>query len=533
MFEIAEANRLCQRLLNSSHPKQRDAVEDPSNFVSILCPRGAGKTAAVIFRMLRKMITIPNARCVFIATTREMARTLIWDDLKNIVENLGIGPETNESSFAEVRLTLQLRSNGSMLRLVGADDEREIDKLRGKSYHEVAIDEAASHRAELLERLIERVIGPRLGDTNGCIVLLGTPGHHLEGMFYDVTRPSGTMHRPYAERETAPEALWSSHAWNLLDGAAQVPALARLWQRALEDKAKAGWSDEHPVWRRERLGLWAADDTENIYKFRPYLEDGTAWNIWDPERVGPMRIGKLPPRDGKPVTDWLYAFGADMGSADPFALQVFACSPTDQTKTLYHVFEFESPSNAKMYAKRIAELLFGDDDGSKPWPNHGKPLGVIGAVGWPSGSLADMAHLGEAILEELANVYGFRFDALPRAPGNKASSIELANGDLVDGRIKVLKGSKLAAQLGSLQWERDEYGKVKEKKSQANHAADAFLGARMKLAGLFANDVTPVVPESVLGKRRPRTPDYEYKPASTSPDAFNGGDAFVDAWDAG
>ncbi len=524
MFEANWAEHLCRRLVNSAHPKQRAAVEDPGNFVSIRCPRGAGKTAACIFRMLRKMIRIPKARCVFIATTREAARTLIWDDLKDIVERLGIGPESSHSSFAEVRLTLTLR-NGSMLRLVGADDEREIDKLRGKSYHEVGIDEAASHPARLLERLIERVIGPRLGDTDGCIVLLGTPGHDLNGLFYEATRPSGKLHRPYADRATTAPALWSSHHWNLQDGAPHVPALQRLWERALADKLLKGWSDEHPVWRREFLGEWAADDTENIYKFKAYLgpddprgPEGSPWNLWDPERTGPMRIAKLPTT----YNDWLFGLGADMGAADPFALQAFAASPSDPTRTLYHVYEFESERDAKMYAKRIAEVLFGEDDGAPEWPYLLKPGGLIGAIGWPVGSVADIAALGAAFLEELANVYGYRFEPGPRAANDKLSAIELWNGDMIDGRIKLMKGSKVAHQMSTLQWSIDEYGKVKEKKGDANHAADAALMARPTLSGLFVNSMPPPAAPAVFGRRVVRAPDMIQKPREESPDAFGG-----------
>ncbi len=562
-FDTEWADRLCHRLLMSAFPgKQRDAVEDPGNFVTFLCARGAGKTTAEILRMLRKMIRVPKARCVYIATTRDAARLLVWDELKDVVEKLGIGPETGESSFAESRLTFTLTRNGSTLRLVGADDEREIDKLRGKSYHEVGIDEAASHPQKLLERLIERVISPRLGDTDGCIVLFGTPGHHLQGLFYEATRPGGSvidkatgqpvrpLHRPYADRDN-PEvkpAMWSSHAWNLLDGAEHVPALMKLWKRALEDKAKAGWSDKHPVWCRERLGLWSADDTENMYKYHPHLPaddergpEGSPWNEWNPERIGPLRLAKLP----EAFKDWLYAFGADMGSADPFALNVLAGSPTDPTRTLYHVFEFESQPDAKMYGKRIAELLFGPDtrkdgDSILSWPNHLKPQGVIGAVGWPAGAMADMSHLGESILEEVANVYGFRFEAGPRGDGDKISSIELFNGDLVDGRIKVLKGSKLATQLGTLQWAVDEFGKVKIKKGDSNHSSDAALMARNKLTPvLMSYGAPPPAPTTpiVAGRIARSAPDVDGARTSAAASSFafddDAGDSLGSGFDDG
>lgn len=525
-FDPCEADRLCRRLLNSAHPKQRSAVEDDGYYVTFLCSRGAGKTAAEILRMLRKMIRIPKARCVYVATTRDTARELIWDDLKDIVERLGLGPDTGESRFNETRMSLTLTRNGSYLRLYGADDNAEIDKLRGKSFHEVGIDEAASHPPKILKDLIERVVGPRLGDKKGCIALFGTPGHILSGLFYDATRDDSPDHCPYAERnnpefaERKRTALWSSHAWNLEDGAPHVPAIAALWQRALEDKEKYRWSDEHPVWRRERKGLWAADDTTNIYRYSSARDD------WDPERIGPMRVAKLP---FLPGAAWVFSLGADMGAADPFALQALAAAPQDPTRTLYHVFEFEAQPDAKMYAKRIAELLFGPDDrknGVGVWPNHKKPLGLIGAIGWPVGAIADMSHLGEAILEELANVYGFRFVAGPRNAGDKLAAIELWNGDAIDGRIKILKGSKLAKQLGALQWKVDQHGKVAEDKSQPNHSADAGLMARGPLANIFEQYGAAAPSRSPLGARRQVSSPEDDEPAPRGDgDSFDG---FVD-----
>jgi hypothetical protein len=361
-FDPETADRLVERLRNTLFAEQQAVFDDDGDYISFLVPRGGGKTSAWLMRAIRRCVRTKRARCLFIATTREQARILIWDDLKDVVDKLGLGEETGESSFNESRCTFTLTRTGSTIRLVGADDTHEIDKLRGKSFHEIGIDEGASHGLKLLRDLVERVLSPRLGNTDGVICLFGTPGHMLQGLFYDVTRPGSPEHRPYVERDNpdVKPALWSSHAWSLEDGAKHVPAIAKLWERALKDKRKKGWSDDHPVWVRERLGRWAADDTENIYRYRPHLEDGSPWNEWDPERVGPLRIAKLP-SDRK---DWIVGFGADMGAADPFALHAFAASPSDPTRALYHIFEFEAAPDAKMYAKRIAELLFGPDTGS-------------------------------------------------------------------------------------------------------------------------------------------------------------------------
>ncbi len=478
-----------------------------SLFITALVGRGGGKTTGDKARKVKRMLLTPRAKCVYVATTRPQAEILMWGPLKDTFESLGfrLGEDV---IFNETKLWCTLVCNGSVLRLVGADDKRETDKLRGQPFHEVTIDEAASFPPKLLEDLLDRVIGPRLGDYNGTLCMIGTPGHVLSGPFYDYTRPGARseagkpLHCPYADRHLPEYAGWtgySSHAWNLRDdimvipdAAERYPSLVGVYKRALLNKENKGWGDDHPVWMREYLGKWAADDTTSMFRYRAHLTgeaatersvpDGTAWNQWDPPRVGPMQIAELPKgADGKERTDWHYAYGFDMGHSDPFAVTVFAFSPSDTTRTLYHVYSFEK---TKMYARPIAQLLLGTDD-TRPTGccSHEKPLGLFGSTGWPVGMVADMTHLGGNVLEELSQVYGIRIE--PAEQKGKFAAVELFNGDLVDGRIKILKGSTLEKQLLELQWQPDEFGRLKEPRGAANHSVDSAIYSRRLIAHLF------------------------------------------------
>lgn len=442
-------------------------------------------------RLVLRMVRNRRAQCVFIATTKEHARELIWEDLKDLLsfENLDI-----DAVFNETRLTVTFTRNGSTLKLTGADDKKEIDKLRGRSFHEVGIDEAASHEQRLLEWLIKRVCGPRMGEYKGSIVLFGSPGHDLRGTFYDATGPGSKLHRPYEKRHE-PEyqnwLSWSSHHWTVADGAPFVEALAKELEEHYIEKASEQWSDDHPVWMREYLGKWAQDDTASMFRYRPQLTgeaarernvpEGTAWNQWNPERFGSHLFARLP----EDRTDWLYAYGFDMGHSDPFAVVVLAFSPSDPTRTIYHVYSFSKP---KMYARPIAQLLLGVDDkrpnGCSP---HEKPTGLFETTGYPIGMVSDMTHLGGSILDELLAVYGVAIG--PAEQKAKFAAVELANGDLLDGRIKILKGSILEDQLSTLQWQPDEFGRLREPKGVANHEVDAFIYARRLIAHMFDSGV--------------------------------------------
>jgi len=476
------------KLRAACHPKQLAAADDPALQVTALCARGAGKTTAAMVRLLTTMMRRRRARTVFIAVTKEHAADIIWEKIKGTVEKAGI-----DAVFSETKKVVTLTKNGSTLKLAGADDRKEIGKLRGIPFDGVVIDEAASHPPKLLEDLVDRVIGPRLGERDGWIMMIGTPGHILQGYFYDATRPGGPMHRPHIERERREWSGWlgwSSHHWNLKDGAPYVPAIAKLWEAALRKKEEKGWSDTHPVWMREYLGLWAADDTDSIFKYRPHLDDGAEWNIWDPERIGPLRVAKLPAdRD-----DWMWALAFDKGFHDQFAVNGFAFSPSDKGKRIFHVFCFEQTS---FYARLLAGLLLGEELSTD------KPSGLFGQLGWPVGIVGDA---DEPFLAELANVYGIRGVAAKRDRNYKFGAIELVNGDLVDGRIRVLKGSKLEEQITQLQWITNEFGELKENKAQANHSTDCLVYGRRLIAHLFE---TGQVDEQREQSRRPKRQEAE------------------------
>jgi hypothetical protein len=494
---VGDAAEISRRILDSCHPKQRAFVEDPARRVCALVGRGGGKTTGARGRLVRCATRTKNARCLYIAVTRGQAEELMWGPLKELLAKLAIPARFNET---KLRCTL---ANGSTIRLVGADKKSEIEKLRGQPFHEVAIDEAASYPGPLLRALLTRIIGPRLGDYGGCLVLYGTPGHILSGPFYEATRPGTELSRPYSERHDPKFKdwiMWSAHSWSLEDGAPYVPALARLLADGKIEKRRQGWSDDNPVWKREYLGLWAADDTVNMYRYRPHLDDGTPWNQWDPPRDA-YGVAVL---DGE---SWEFVYGHDMGHSDPYALEVFAFRIDDPDRCLYHVYEFVREG---MYAREIAKVLLGTDDDGMPL-GADNPGGLIGATGWPSGNVADMDGLGGAVLEELRDVYGVVVKAAEKK--HKHDAIELMNGDLIDGYMKILKGSKLEAQLMALQWTEDDYGGLKEPKGEPNHSADAALYARREARHLYGVADLPTRPLTGAHERRDaRTTDEEPAP---------------------
>lgn len=474
----------------SLHPKQRLFVDDDARRIAALVGARGGKSTGGRARFLKRMLRTPRARCLFVAPTLGQAKRILWEPFKTMLHRLGIPFESNETD-----LVLRMLHNGSTLMLGGAATKADIDRYRGIALHEIGIDECTSFRPGLLGNLIDRVLAPRLGDYRGTLWMISTPGHILRGIFYEATRNGSETGTPFEDQDAPPEGF-STHHWSLQDGAAHVTALANAWAEALETKRRNGWSDDHPVWKREYLGLWAADDTENIFKYRPHDEDGNELNQWDP-KLDEHGVAILPEHlKGKPI---LYSYGVDPGIRDPFALVIFAWSPHDPTKTLYHVYEFAKQG---MYAERIAELFLG--------PGHSldSPKGLVGATGWPAAKTADKQN-NLATFEELANVYGLFFKKAEKR--DKQASQELFNGDLLGGRIKIIKGSAYELQLMTLQYEVDELGGIREDTAARNDLADAGLYARNEAQHLH-------------GTSEPEKEPY-FEPRTTDDDGMGNSDA--------
>lgn len=493
--DTAKWAELAMRVVDDCHPEQRDWALDPARYSVALVGRGGGKTTGGRARLARRMLTTPGAKCFYLAKTRDHAERLMWNPLKELFSRLGFRTGV-DVVYNETKLRCTLPKTGATLQLWGADKPGYVEALRGESYHEVGIDEAAIHSDALLTNLIRSIIGPRL---LGALWLIGTPGRILKGLFYEVSRRGSKLSRPWKERDQFPGWKgWSLHKWSLksaIEATADRPiaTLVELYQIQLDEIATQGLSDENPIKRREYDGEWAADDTINVYRYRIHSE-GELWNQWDPERIPPFGIAKLPEeRD-----DWAHVITMDLGFSDPTTINVLAFSPSDPTRTIYHRLCFEAK---EMYAQPIAHKLVG------PEMNHEDPDGIIGAIGsWPNGMVADSAHqMAQAILAELANVYGINIEPAVKGFKYKIGAIELVNGDLVDGRIKVLKDSKLEEELLDLQWAESKTGEPMERKDQPNHHCDGLIYGRALISRLISAGMVAAEPK--VERDAPPMPD--------------------------
>lgn len=405
-------------LLDGLHEKQLETCLDKSKRIADCWGRRAGKTTGILRRLLKGARDNPkdtsdDAIIPYVAPTKNQAKRLMWGALQYEAERRCL-----PFDFAGTDLIAR-HKNGCEIWIMGADDDRDVQRLRGFSYRAVEIDEAQAIGADF-ESLIDEVLEPALADFQGPLHLSGTPGAACIGYFYRAS--------------TGQLPGWSRHHGTILDnpyfplwrGRADWQQLAGAWlNKYMTDK---GWDEDHPTFKREWQGVWVTDEGGLVYKYVPARNDYT---------------GELP--DGY---HWEYVMGTDFGHDDAFAIVVWAFS-----RDLPDVFEVDTFKKAGLTISDWGNLIRKREQQYKPLEEP-----------------ADTGALGKAIVKEINQRFGTALT--PAEKKDKFGNIELMNSDFRAGRIHVRKGSPLTQTWSILQWDES---KKKEDPRFSNDDADAGL----------------------------------------------------------
>lgn len=404
--------------LTDLHPKQREFVLDPSPEKAALCSRRAGKSHGIAVWLLLGALQAPNEMSVYIALSRNNARMIMEKALRDLERQYNIGLRF----FERDNQLMVGHPNGHLIWLSGCKDSVEIEKFRGMKYKRVAIDEAASF-GPFLRPLIEDVLSPALLDLKGHLCLTGTPGIIPAGVFYEVTE--GGVN---SAEDAMP--LWPTHRWTLLDN----PYLDDAAEWVAEKKRKHKWTDTHPTYQREYLGLWVRDDGALVYPF-------------DHRNI----CGELPAVDefGEKIT-WRYAIGLDVGFAESSAFVVVAYRPG--FPELYVVEAFKKD---KLIPSRFAAEV------EKLMNKYNTREAVIDAGG-----------IGKGYREEMFERWGIFVEKAEKT--RKRAYIEIVRGELISGNVLVhpRKAGQLLDEWARLVWNEDRDAPDDR---FDDHAADAAL----------------------------------------------------------
>lgn len=387
-------------------------INDEARLKALFCTRRAAKSYTGGLYLIREALANPGCNCLFIGLTRQSAHGIIW---KDILRELDRQNKLN-IKFNETLLTATL-PNGSVIWVTGADtDEQEMNKLLGKKYRLVVLDEASMFTVNV-HQLVYGILKPATADNRGTICLLGTSSNITRGLFYDIT--------------SCKEPGWSLHEWTAYDN----PHVAEQWKEEIDDiKTNRPLFMQTALFRQWYLNEWVIDEDAKVYKFNP--ERNLALN--------------LPVYD----TSYHYVLGIDLGhSPDPSAFVVSAYH--DESNILYIV---HTEKKLRMDVTDVADKIKELDR------KYNFDVKVI------DGS-------NKMAVEEL-NIR-HKVNVIPADKMGKEHFINLMNSEFIQGRIKLLPQTKeLADELSTLVWVTDN-GKIKEPRKEhpglPNHLTDAAL----------------------------------------------------------
>lgn len=441
-------------------PRQVELEADQSPRISVRSARRSGKSTAVIYITTIRCLEQAGARWIVICLTRTSAALRdYWTTLQVLNDSFELGIRFNK---LELSATFK---NGASVRFVGADNLAEIEKLRGSQYDGVIIDECKSFDAAVFEELVQDVLEPALMDRAGVLYVIGTPGDFLDGPFYLATSetpiqykaPDGSTrvwNRPQGGDDTLP-FYWSLHQWTLKDNTTvfrnkRTGEAYTLWDKALEVKARRGWTDDNETWRREYLGHWVASNNKFVYRYASYKHDHTF------SGAGPFGL------PGTAKEPWHRVVGIDLGTRDGTAFVVWAYSDThpglyelySEKRTAESGQKFPVSAVADWY--RDVEELYG-------------PFEV---------SVCDFAGLATMVMDTLADDHGVYLE--PAEKKQKNDFIVLFNTDLDNELIHYQPESQLALETSKNRWNTRKLtanGKRVEDDATPNDLCDAALYA--------------------------------------------------------
>lgn len=393
-------------------PEQLKFIEDPRRLKALFCTRRAAKSYTAGLYMIEMCLKNPGVNCLFIGLTRQSAHDIVVKDILKVINR-----QSNlQAHFNNTTLTMTF-PNGSVIRVAGVDsDEDEMNKLLGKKYKLVCIDEASLYTINL-RHLVYDILGPAMADQQGSICLFGTSSNFTQSFFYDVT--------------THKEAGWSLHKWT----AYQNPHIN--WAAQIKEiEENRPLYMETPQFRQWYLNEWVIETDKLVYKFNPER------NLYR----------ELPYPRSK---DWTFNLGVDTGWEDDNAFVLSGYHAHDPN--LYVLRTFKKPHMTFDEVEiKIKEFLADTEI----------PISRVIIDGANKQGVETM-RMRSDIHFEYADKLG------------KVDHIEICNGDLIQGKIKIHEScTDLVDEMMSLVWktsgEKITYPK-KEHPSLPNHLCDAFL----------------------------------------------------------
>lgn len=172
------------------HPAQLEIFQSPARFKVVAAGRRFGKTYLAAAMLLTEALKSSTKDVAYVAPTFEMAKKILWNDLKELCKDVTFSVHENTCVLKLV--------NGRSIHLKGSD---RYDSLRGVGYAFIVLDEYASMKREVWELALR----PTLADVKGKALFIGTPDG--KNHFYDL----------YSDGEEDDTGQWAAFQFNSTD----------------------------------------------------------------------------------------------------------------------------------------------------------------------------------------------------------------------------------------------------------------------------------------------------------------------------
>lgn len=377
----------------------------PTRFVAAVCSRRAGKTTVCAVKALQELMSHPNSIGMYLALTDNSVEDIFMPVVRPLVNKYKIKCriKTDEIIF----------DNGSKLIICGANHPNKVETFRGVKLLFCIIDEAASFKEATLSYLIDAVIRPALSDTQGQLMLIGTPAAHCSGPFYEITTGQKGSN------------VWITKRWSQADNPYMKEQFKLESELFFMEKA---CDATHPKFRREYLGEWCADDETLMVRHFASEHPAIPYS-----------------RD-----EWRTVIGVDFGFNDATAFSVIGWK-----HNFPKAYVLESMSMTKSSVTTIANAL----QGLKTKYN---PISIVG----------DPAGASKIIMEEFSKRYHINIKSAQKQ--DKAHYIELFSDALATESLVLVPGKtvKLQDEIKKLVWNEE---RTREQEGQACDEFDATL----------------------------------------------------------
>ena len=218
------------------YPKQQEVYDDDyDKTIVCICSRRVGKSE-LDARLLAKRCLRPDQHCVYINRSFDAAVRQIRKPLETALEAAGL--TSYEGTIGGGLLSFP---NGSQIMILGNNNAKDIDKMRGERIALIVFDECGHMRN--MRQIVEEVVEPAMMDyADSQLILTGTPPR--------------TKHNFIQELYDNP-TIKKFH-WTYLDN----PFLPNR-ETVLEEVCKKhGVTPDDPFIRREYFGEMGATDEE-------------------------------------------------------------------------------------------------------------------------------------------------------------------------------------------------------------------------------------------------------------------------------